>query len=129
MKEREQVFKKVLDCSFKVHSNLGPGLLEKAYQECLFYEIAKSGLKVEKEKPLPLIYGDVRLEAGYRIDLLVENQVIIEIKSLEALADVHLAQILTYMKLYDCALGLLINFNVNYLKEGIRRVIQSSLRS
>jgi GxxExxY protein len=128
MQHNEIIFKRVLDSAFKVHTELGPGLLERAYQECLFYEISRSGLYVQKEKPLPLSYKEVKLEAGYRVDLLVENQIIIEIKSVEALAEVHLAQILTYMKLYGCVLGLLINFNVKYLKEGIRRVIRTPSR-
>lgn len=119
----ETVFKKVLDLSFKIHKQLGPGLLESAYEACLFYELSKSGLCVEKQKPLPLVYEDVRLEAGYRVDLLVEKQVIIEVKSVEALADIHMAQILTYLKLSGCRLGLLANFNVAYLRDGIRRVI------
>lgn len=119
----EKVFKQVLDCAFIVHSALGPGLLESAYQECLFYELSELGLKVEKQKPLPLIYKEIKLEVGYRIDLLVENQVIVEIKSVDALNDVHLAQILTYMKLSDCKLGLLVNFNVKLLKDGIKRVV------
>jgi GxxExxY protein len=120
---REEIFKKVLDCSFKVHSALGPGLLESAYTECLYYDLAKSGLKVEKQKPLPLMYKDVHLEAGYRIDLLVENCIVVEIKSIEALADIHMVQILTYLKLSNCGLGLLVNFNVLHLKDGIKRVI------
>ncbi|MDP4224562.1 MAG: GxxExxY protein [Bacteroidota bacterium] len=119
----EKVFKNVLDCSFQVHSALGPGLLESAYSECLYYELEKLGIKVEKQKPLPLIYKEIRLEAGYRIDLLVESSIIIEIKSIEALANIHLAQILTYLKLSGCKLGLLVNFNVEHLKDGIRRVI------
>ncbi len=119
----EEVFKKVLDCSFQVHSALGPGLLESAYEECLFYELINAGLKVEKQKPLPLIYKEVKLDAGYRVDLLVEKSVIVEIKSVEALADIHLAQILTYLKLSGCKLGLLANFNVRHLKDGIKRVI------
>ncbi len=121
--EIEKVFKKVLDCSFQVHIALGPGLLESAYEECLYYELMQLGLKVEKQKPLPLIYKEVKLEAGYRIDLLVENQVIVEIKSVESLADIHMAQILTYLKLSECKLGLLVNFNVKHLKDGIKRVI------
>ena len=121
--EIEKVFKKVLDCSFQVHTALGPGLLESAYEECLYYELMQLGLKVEKQKPLPLIYKEVKLEAGYRIDLLVENQVIVEIKSVESLADIHMAQILTYLKLSECKLGLLVNFNVKHLKDGIKRVI------
>jgi GxxExxY protein len=119
----EEVFKKVLDCSFIVHTALGPGLLESAYTECLLYELVERGLKVEKQKPLPLIYKDVRLDAGYRIDLFVEEQVVVEIKSIDALAEIHMAQILTYMKLSDTRLGLLVNFNVLHLKEGIKRVI------
>ncbi len=119
----EEVFKIVLDCSFKVHSALGPGLLESAYEECLFYELTQLGLKVQKQKPLPLVYREVRLDAGYRVDLFVENCVIVEIKAVEALNEVYLAQILTYLKLSNCKLGLLVNFNVKHLKNGIKRVI------
>ena len=119
----EKNFKTVLDCSFQVHSALGPGLLESAYEECLYYELLQSGLNVEKQKPLPLIYKEVKLDAGYRIDLLVEKKVIVEIKSIESLADIHMAQILTYLKLSGCKLGLLANFNVRHLKDGIKRVI------
>lgn len=121
--EKEEIFKKILDCSFKVHSALGPGLLESAYAECLYYDLTKSGLKVEKQKPLPLIYKEVHLEAGYRIDLFVENCIVIEVKSIEALAEIHMAQILTYLKLSNCNLGLLANFNVLHLKDGIKRVV------
>lgn len=119
----EKVFKNILDCSFKIHSELGPGLLESAYEECLRYELFELGLKVEKQKPLPLVYKEVKLEVGYRVDLLVENLVVVEIKSVEALNEVHLAQILTYQKLSGCKLGLLVNFNVKRLKDGIKRVI------
>jgi GxxExxY protein len=119
----EDVFKQILDCSFKVHTALGPGLLESSYEECLYYEIRQLGLKIEKQKPMPLIYNDVHLEIGYRIDLLVEDSVVIEIKSVEAFSEVHLAQILTYLKLSGCHLGLLVNFNVRHLKDGIKRVI------
>lgn len=119
----EEIFKKVLDCSFRIHTALGPGLLESAYEECLYYELKQSGLKVEKQKPLPLIYKDVKLDAGYRTDLLVENSVIVEIKSVDAFCDIHMAQILTYLKLSGCKLGLLANFNVRHLKNGIKRVI------
>ena len=118
-----EISKEILNASFKVHTALGPGLLESAYKECLFYELKKSGLYVEKEKPLPLIYEDVKLEIGYRVDLLVEDKVIVELKSVDRLNDVHLAQILTYLKLSDCKLGLLLNFNVKSLKLGIRRVV------
>ncbi len=114
---------KAIGAAITVHKALGPGLLESAYKECLFYELRKIGLTVEKEKPLPLVYEEVKLECGYRVDLLVENKLIIEIKAVEALNDVHLAQVLTYLKLSQCKLGLLINFNVVLLKDGIKRVI------
>ena len=121
--DREKIFKKVLDCAFKVHTELGPGLLESAYEQCLKYELEQIELKVEEQKPMPLVYKEVKLDAGYRIDLLVEDQIVIEIKSVEAINDVHLAQILTYQKLANCKLGLLVNFNVKSLKDGIKRVI------
>ena len=114
---------KILDAAFKVHSALGPGLLESSYQAVLVHELKKLGLKVEKEKPLPLIYEEIHLEIGYRVDILVENKVIIEVKSVDALNDIHLAQVLTYLKLSNCKLGLLLNFNVKSLKQGIRRVV------
>ena len=114
---------KILECAFKVHSALGPGLLESAYEECLFYELQQSGLKVEKQKALSLVYKEVKLDAGYRVDLLVENSVVIELKSVEALNDLHIAQTLTYLKLSNCKIGLLINFNVKSLKQGIKRLI------
>lgn len=116
-----ELSRKIIGCAMKVHTELGPGLLESAYEECLFYEIAQAGLKVDKQKALPLIYYDVKLDAGYRIDLLIENKVVVEIKAVEALNDVHFAQILTYLKLTNCKLGLLINFNVKSLKDGIKR--------
>ena len=105
----EMIFKKVLDSSFRVHTALGPGLLENTYEECLFYELKTSGIFVEKQKALSLIYMDVKLETGYRIDLLVEKQIIVEIIAIEAFTDVHFAQILTYLRLSKCTLGLLIN--------------------
>lgn len=113
----------VFDAALKVHQNLGPGLLESAYEECLFYELKKKGVKVEKQKALPLIYEQVKLDVGYRLDIIVEDKLIIEIKAVEVLNDVHLAQLLTYLKLSDCKLGLLINFNVTLIKNGIRRVV------
>ena len=106
-----------------VHKALGPGLLESAYQECLYYELRKAGTFAEKEKALSLIYEEVKLECGYRVDLLVEHKLIIEVKSVGALTDIHLAQVLTYLKLAQCKLGLLINFNVLLLKDGIKRGI------
>ena len=114
----------ILNCSYRVHTNLVPGLLESAYEECLFYELKLLGINVQKQKPLPLIYKDVRLDAGYRLDLLVENKVVVEIKSVECLHDVHMAQVLTYLKLSKCKIGLLINFNVKSLKDGIKRLIK-----
>ena len=122
-----EISKIVFECALKVHKNLGPGLLESAYEECLFYELKKSNLFVEKQKALPLIYEEVKLDVGYRIDLIVENKFIIEVKSVEILNEVHLAQVLTYLRLSDCKLGLLINFNVKLLKEGVRRVINVAL--
>ena len=108
-----------------MHQSLGLGLLESAYEECLFYELRKIGLNVEKQKPLPLIYEEVKLDVGYRIDIIVENKLIIEIKSVEALNDVHFAQLLTYLKLTNCKLGLLINFNVSLIKNGVKRVVNN----
>ena len=122
-----QIANKIIGSSLEVHKALGPGLLESAYQECLFYKLMKEGLMVEKQKPMPLIFQVVKLEIGYRIDILVENKVVIEIKSVEALNDVHLAQTLTYLRLGDFKLGLLINFNVSLLKHGIKRVINGTL--
>jgi GxxExxY protein len=120
---REEVFRKILDCSFKIHSALGPGLLESAYEECLYYELKNFSFNVVKQKPMPLVYEQVKLDAGYRVDLLVEDSIVVEIKSVDSLCDIHMAQILTYLKLSGCKLGLLINFNVYHLKDGIRRVI------
>lgn len=120
-----EISRVIFDCALKVHKSLGPGLLESAYEECLFYELKKSKVEVVKQKALPLIYEDVKLEIGYRLDLLVENKVIIEIKSVVALNDIHLAQILTYLKLSNCKLGMLINFNVTLIKNGIRRVVNN----
>ena len=120
-----EISKIVFDAALKVHQNLGPGLLESAYQECLYYELKKSGLQIEQEKPLPLIYEDVKLEVGYRVDILIENKLVIEVKSVEALNDIHLAQVLTYLKLSNCRLGMLINFNVTLIKNGIKRVVNN----
>lgn len=121
--EENDLTEKIIGCAIKVHRALGPGLLESAYQACLYYELVKSGLFVEKEKPLPLIYEEVRLDCGYRMDILVERKIIVEVKSVDALTDIHLAQVLTYLKLNKSRFGLLINFNVLMLKHGIKRVI------
>ena len=115
----------IIGCAIKVHTALGPGLLESAYEECLYYELIKEGLKVEKQKSLPLIYKDIKLEIGYRLDLIIEDKVIVEIKACEGLNDIHLAQILTYLKLSNVKLGLLINFNVAKVKDGIKRVVNN----
>ncbi len=118
-----EISEKIIGSAIEVHKILGPGLLENAYLECLFYELQKAGLKVEKQKALPLIYKEVKLDAGYRLDLIVENKVIIEIKSVEALNDIHIAQVLTYLKLSGCKLGLLMNFNVLRLIDGLKRLV------
>ena len=115
----------IIGCAIKVHTALGPGLLESAYEECLYYELVKEGLKVEKQKALPLIYEEIKLEVGYRLDLIAEDKVIIEIKACEGLNDIHLAQVLTYLKLSNVKLGLLINFNVTRVKDGIKRVVNN----
>jgi len=120
-----EISEKIIGCAIEVHKSLGPGLLESAYLECLFYELQKNGLKVEKQKPLPLIYKEVKLDAGYRLDLLVENKVVIEIKSVEAINDIHIAQVLTYLKLSNCKLGLLLNFNVLRLINGLKRLVNN----
>jgi len=122
-----EISNKVIGAAIEVHRALGAGLLESAYKECLCYKLTKDGLFVEKEKPMPLIFEEVKLDCGYRIDLLVEKKLVIELKSVEALNDVHLAQTLTYMKLGNFKLGLLINFNVVTLKNGIKRVINGTL--
>jgi GxxExxY protein len=109
--------------ALKVHTALGPGLLESAYEACLQYELIKTGLRVEAQKALPLVYESVKLECGYRIDLLIESKVIIEVKSIEAVADIHFAQVLTYLRLSGLKLALLMNFNVLHMKDGIRRVV------
>ena len=117
----------IIGLAIDVHNELGPGLLESAYKECLYYKINQAGFKVEKEKPIPLVFEDVKLDCGYRIDLLVENKLVLELKSVDALNDIHLAQTLTYLKLGNYKLGLLINFNVLRLKNGIKRVINGTL--
>ena len=119
----DQISKIILDCAFKVHTKLGPGLLESAYRTCLAYELRKAGLQVEEEKALPLIYDEIKLECGYRIDILVNSKVVIELKAVEAFNDVHFAQTLTYMRLSGCHLGLLLNFYTKSLKDGIKRLI------
>lgn len=118
-----EITERIIGLAIEVHRSLGPGLLENAYQECLLYELAESGLVVEKQKPLPLVYKEVRLDAGYRLDLIVENKVIIEVKSIEAINDIHIAQLLTYLKVSGCKVGLLVNFNVLKLTDGLKRLV------
>jgi GxxExxY protein len=115
----------IIGCAMRVHTALGPGLLESAYEACLYYELNKTGLKVTKQMPLPLVYEEVKLECGYRVDLIVENKVIVEIKAVECLNPIHSVQLLTYLKLSHCKLGLLLNFNVLQLKDGIKRVVNN----
>jgi GxxExxY protein len=122
MNENE-LSKIIIGKAIEIHQSLGPGLLESAYKECLYYRLLKEGFLVEKEKPMPLIYKEVKLDCGYRIDILVDNKVVIEIKSVEALNEVHFAQTLTYMKLGNYKRGLLINFNVALLRDGIKRIV------
>jgi len=113
----------ILDSAYEVHSALGPGLLESAYRACLSYELKQKGLFVEEEKPLPLVYKEIKLEVGYRIDLLVEKKVVVELKTADAFTDVHTAQVLTYLRLSENKVGLLLNFYTKSLKNGIKRLI------
>jgi len=121
--ELNRVTESIIGAAIEVHRALGPGLLESAYEACLAFELAERGLKVEQQKPLPVIYRGKRLDCGYRLDLLVEGAVIVEIKAVDALAPIHEAQLLSYLRLSGCKLGLLINFNVKVLKHGIRRLV------
>ncbi|EGK01556.1 GxxExxY protein [Dysgonomonas gadei] len=123
MIKKESLTGKILGCAYTVHSELGPGLFEKVYEECLFYELSESGLYVEKQVELPVEYKGITLDAGYKLDLLVEDEIILELKSVKELTDFHTAQLLTYMKLSDCEIGFLMNFNVKSLKDGIKRYI------
>ena len=121
--ELNQITHEILDSAYKVHTALGPGLLESAYRTCLAYELRKKGLKVEEEKPVPIVYEEVKLECGYRMDLLVEDEVVVELKTVDSFTDVHFAQILTYLRFGEKKVGLLINFNVKSLKNGIKRFV------
>lgn len=118
-----QITENIIGASIEVHQNLGPGLLESSYQKCLSYEINQLGLDVKEQVPMPIIYKEVHLEHGYRMDLLIEEKIVVEVKTVEAFTDVHIAQLLTYLKLGDFKLGLLINFHVDILKNGIKRLI------
>jgi len=119
----EQLAKEIVDAAFKVHSQLGPGLLESAYESCLIFELQKRGLAVESQVSQPVIYESLKIDAGYRLDLLVENQIIIELKAVEQLLPIHKAQLLTYLKLSQKTLGFLINFNSPLIKDGIKRIV------
>ena len=121
----EVVGNKILGAAIKVHRALGPGLLESSYQRCLEYELRSMGLKAESEVLLPVVYGEVKIDAGYRIDMLVEDSVIIENKTVEKLLPIHEAQLLTYLKMKDCRLGYLLNWNVPVMKEGIKRIVNN----
>jgi GxxExxY protein len=120
-----ELSKIIVDVSYKIHTELGPGLLESVYETILFYELSKINLKVEKQKPIPLIWEDIKLDIGFRSDIIVENKVIIEIKSIEKIADVHPKQLLTYLKITNLKLGLLINFNEKLIKNGITRIVNN----
>jgi GxxExxY protein len=119
--EINQITEKIIGCAIEVHKHLGPGLLESAYEECLVFELQNAGLNLERQKPVPIIYKEIKLDCGYRVDILVENSVIIELKSVDSLNPVHEAQILTYMRFSKKEVGLLINFNVVLLKQGLKR--------
>ena len=120
------VSRAVIDAAMKIHTVLGPGLLESTYQACLAQELRNAGFTVRTEVPLPVVYEGTKLEVGYRIDLLIEDRVIVEVKSVEALAPIHEAQVLSYLKLSGKSLGLLLNFNVVHMKDGIRRFVMGS---
>jgi GxxExxY protein len=122
-KDENEISKIILDAAFRVHTALGPGLLESAYEACLAYELRNEGLKVLTQVPLPLVYREVRLDAGYRLDLLVEDLVVVEIKAVDALGPIHQAQVISYLRLSGKKLGILINFNTLHLRDGIRRVV------
>lgn len=124
MQKLNEITELIIGASIDVHRQLGPGLLESAYRECLFYELTKViGLSVKREIPVPIVHKEIKLEQGYRMDLLVEDKVVIELKTVDFLTDVHKAQLLTYLKLGNYKLGLLINFNETLLKNGIKRII------
>jgi GxxExxY protein len=120
--EENEISGKIIGCAIDIHRELGPGLLESAYESCLFYELTEAGLKVEQQKPLPLIYKKVHLKCSYRLDLVVEDRIIVELKTVESLTSLHNKQLLTYLRIANYKLGLLINFNVPQLTQGIKRI-------
>jgi GxxExxY protein len=119
-----EISKIIIGCAMKVHTDLGPGLLESAYEACLAHGLSKAGLRFERQKPMPLIYEGVKLDVGYRLDLLVEDKVVVDPKAVESFTPVFTAQMITYLKLSGCKLGLIINFNVEHLRDGIKRVVR-----
>jgi GxxExxY protein len=122
MNEIDRIAKQIVDAAFRVHTKMGPGLLESAYEACMVHELKKRGFGVERQKPQPAMYDDLEIEVGYRIDILVDDKVIIELKAVEQLAPIHQAQLMTYLRLSGKTLGFLINFNVPLIKDGIRRI-------
>jgi len=125
--ELNKITEKIIGCAIEVHKNLGPGLLESSYVACLNYELVNAGLEVKQQLGLPLVYKEIQLELGYRLDLLVDGQVVVEIKSVETLKEVHISQVLTYLKLSKASVGLLMNFNVPKLTDGLKRLISPSV--
>ena len=120
-----QITEQIIDASIKIHKALGPGLLESVYEACLYSDISTKGLFVERQKPIPLIYKDLKLDCGFRADLVIERKVLVELKSVESLSEIHFMQTLTHLKLLDLRVGLLMNFNVRLLKEGLKRVVNN----
>jgi GxxExxY protein len=119
----QELSNRIIGCAIEVHKQLGPGLLESAYEECLSYELIQAGLNIERQKPIPVVYKEVKLECGYRADIIVEDKIILELKAIEALTQVHEAIVLTYLKFANKKLGLLMNFNVTRLKDGLKRYV------
>ena len=125
--ELNKITEKIIGCAIEVHKNLGPGLLESSYVACLNYELVNAGLEVKQQLGLPLVYKEIQLDLGYRLDLLVDSQVVVEIKSIEALKEVHISQVLTYLKVSKASVGLLMNFNVPKLTDGLKRLISPNV--
>ncbi len=123
MNQANAITDTIIGSAIRVHRALGPGLLESAYEACLAYELAQSGIQFEQQKPLPVVYRGVRLDCGYRLDMVVDGCVIVEIKSVDQIAPIHKAQLLSYLRLMDCRVGLIINFNVRVLKDGVHRLV------
>lgn len=121
----DRITEKIIGCAIEVHKGLGPGLLESAYEECLCYELEQRGLKFERQVSLPVVYKDVKLDCGYRMDIVIENSIIVEVKAVENLIPVHDAQLLSYLKLYNKKVGLLMNFHVPILKKGLKRIVNN----